>query len=100
MALINDLGKIIAFLFLLLSVFMITAKTKRKLPNYLFASFLLISLVDLSGFFLNTPDHKVVKAFKISSILLQMPLYYLYVNAACYYNFTLKKHHILHGIPF
>ena len=100
MALINDLGKIIAFLFLLLSVFMITAETKRKLPNYLFASFLLISLVDLSGFFLNTPDHKVVKAFKISSILLQMPLYYLYVNAACYYNFTLKKHHILHGIPF
>lgn len=34
MALINDLGKIIVFLFLLLSVFLITAKAERKLPNY------------------------------------------------------------------
>ncbi|PWN71138.1 AraC family transcriptional regulator [Chryseobacterium phosphatilyticum] len=100
MALINDLGKIIVFMFLLLSVFLITAKPQRKLPNYLFAAFLLISVVDLSGFFLNTPDYRMIKAFKASSILLQMPLYYLYVNAACYYNFRLHKKHILHGIPF
>ncbi|MGE8433332.1 helix-turn-helix domain-containing protein [Chryseobacterium joostei] len=100
MALINDLGKIIVFLFLLLSVFLITAKPKRKLPNYLFAAFLLISVVDLSGFFLSPPDHNIIKAFKLSSILLQMPLYYLYVNAACYYNFTLIRKHLLHGVPF
>lgn len=100
MALINDLGKIIVFLFLLLSVFLITAKPKRKLPNYLFAAFLLISVVDLSGFFLSSPDHNLTKAFKLSSILLQMPLYYLYVNAACYYNFTLTRKHLLHGVPF
>ncbi|PWN66096.1 helix-turn-helix domain-containing protein [Chryseobacterium oncorhynchi] len=100
MALINDLGKIIVFLFLLLSVFLITAKPKRKLPNYLFAAFLLISVVDLSGFFLSPPDHNLIKAFKLSSILLQMPLYYLYVNAACYYNFTLTRKHLLHGVPF
>ncbi|MEG0927344.1 helix-turn-helix domain-containing protein [Chryseobacterium sp.] len=100
MALINDLGKIIVFLFLLLIVFLITARPKRKLPNYLFAAFLLISVVDLSGFFLSTPDHDLIKAFKLSSILLQMPLYYLYVNAACYYNFTLNKNQLLHGVPF
>lgn len=34
MAFINDLGKIIVFLFLLLSVFLITAKSERKLPDY------------------------------------------------------------------
>ncbi|CAM3175167.1 AraC family transcriptional regulator [Chryseobacterium flavum] len=100
MALINDLGKIIVFLFLLLSVFLVTVKTERKLPNYLFAAFLLISVVDLSGFFLTTPDHNVIKGFKVSSILLQMPVYYLYVNAACYYNFTLNKKHLIHGLPF
>lgn len=100
MALINDLGKIIVFLFLLLSVFLITAKPKRKLPNYLFAAFLLISVVDLSGFFLRPSDYNVIKAFKLSSILLQMPLYYLYVNAACYYNFTLTRKHLLHGVLF
>lgn len=100
MALINDLGKIIVFLFLLLSVFLITAKSERKLPNYLFAAFLLISVVDLSGFFLPPSDNNIIKGFKLSSILLQMPLYYLYVNSACYYNFTISRKHLLHGLPF
>ncbi|WP_431342079.1 helix-turn-helix domain-containing protein [Chryseobacterium sp. JK1] len=97
---INDLGKIIFFLFLLLSVFLLTAKSERKLPNYLFAAFLLISVVDFSGFFLEPSDNKIINGFKISSVLLQMPLYYLYVNAACYYNFTLRKKHLLHCLPF
>lgn len=100
MALINDLGKIIVFLFLLLSIFLITAKSERRLPNYLFAAFLLISVVDLSGFFVEPFDNEIIKGFKRSSILLQLPLYFLYVNAACYYNFTLQKKHLLHAIPF
>lgn len=100
MSIINDLGKIIFFLFLLLSAFLITAKSERKLPNYLFAAFLLISVIDLSGFFLSPPDNKIIKGFKLASVLLQMPLYYLYVNAACYYNFTLRRKHLLHAVPF
>ncbi|AZA76250.1 AraC family transcriptional regulator [Chryseobacterium sp. G0186] len=100
MAFINDLGKIIFFLFLLLSVFLITAKSERKLPNYLFAAFLLVSVIDLSGFFLSPPDHKWVMGLKLSSTLLQMPLYYLYVNAACYYNFKFHQKHFLHALPF
>lgn len=97
---INDLGKIIFFLFLLLSAFLLTAKSERKLPNYLFAAFLLISVIDFSGFFLEPSDNRIIKGFKMSSVLLQMPLYYLYVNAACYYNFTLRKKHLLHTLPF
>ncbi|CAI8880425.1 AraC family transcriptional regulator [Chryseobacterium sp. IT-36CA2] len=100
MSFINDLGKIIFFLFLLLSAFLITAKSERKLPNYLFAAFLLVSVIDLSGFFLTPPDNKIIKGFKLASVLLQMPLYYLYVNAACYYNFTFRKKHLLHALPF
>ncbi|KAB1228736.1 AraC family transcriptional regulator [Chryseobacterium viscerum] len=100
MSFINDLGKIIFFLFLLLSVFLITAKSERKLPNYLFAAFLLISVIDLSGFFLTPSDNKLIKGFKLGSVLLQMPLYFLYVNAACYYNFTLRTKHLLHALPF
>ncbi|TZF93674.1 AraC family transcriptional regulator [Chryseobacterium panacisoli] len=100
MSLINDLGKIIFFLFLLLSAFLITAKSERKLPNYLFAAFLLISVIDLSGFFLPPPDNKIIKGFKLASVLLQMPLYFLYVNAACYYNFTLRTKHLFHAVPF
>ena len=100
MAIINDLGKIIFFLFLLLSVFLITAKSKRKLPDYLFAAFLLISVIDFSSFFIVPPDSKMIRGGKLASVLLQMPLYYLYVNSACYYNFRLRKKHLLHLIPF
>jgi AraC-like DNA-binding protein len=100
MSFINDLGKIIFFLFLLLSAFLITAKSERKLPNYLFAAFLLISVIDLSGFFLTPSDNTMIKGFKLGSVLLQMPLYFLYVNAACYYNFTLRTKHLLHALPF
>ncbi|WP_164466635.1 helix-turn-helix domain-containing protein [Chryseobacterium nakagawai] len=100
MALINDIGKIIFFLFLLLSFFLITAKSERKLPHYLFAAFLLVSVIDLSGFFLPASHNRIIQGLKVSSILLQMPLYYLYVNSACYYNFKLQKKHLLHGLPF
>jgi len=100
MAFINDLGKIIVFLFLLLSAFLITAKSERKLPYYLFAAFLLISVIDFSGLFISPPDFKIIKSGKLASVLLQMPLYYLYVNSACYYNFKLHKKHLLHGLPF
>lgn len=100
MAFINDVGKIIFFLFLLLSFFLVTVKSERKLPNYLLASFLLVSVIDLSGFFLSPPDNRIIQGLKVSSILLQMPLYYLYVNAACYYNFALQRKHLLHAIPF
>ncbi|MCS4304023.1 AraC family transcriptional regulator [Chryseobacterium sp. BIGb0232] len=100
MAFINDIGKIIFFLFLLLSFFLITAKSERKLPHYLFAAFLLVSVIDLSGFFLPAPHNRIIQGLKVSSILLQMPLYYLYVNSACYYNFKLQRKHLLHGLPF
>ncbi|KFF27880.1 helix-turn-helix domain-containing protein [Chryseobacterium vrystaatense] len=100
MAFINDLGKIIVFLFLLLSLFLVTAKSERKLPDYLFAAFLLVSVIDFSGLFLSPPDSKLIKAGKLASVLLQMPLYYLYVNSACYYNFKLHKKHLLHGLAF
>ena len=100
MAFISDLGKIIVFLFLLLSVFLITSKSERKLPDYLFAAFLLVSMIDFSGFFLSPSDSKIIKGGKIASVLLQMPLYYLYINSAFYYNFRLQKKHLLHGFPF
>jgi AraC-like DNA-binding protein len=100
MGFINDLGKIICFLFLLLSVFLITAKSKRKVPDYLFAAFLLVSGIDFSGLFISASDSKIIKGVKLASVLLQMPLYYLYVNSACYYNFQLRKEHFLHTLPF
>ena len=84
----------------LLSIFLLTVKSKRKLPHHLFASFLLVSAIDLSGFFILDPLHNSIQSLKVSSVLIQMPLFYLYVQAACYFNFKLQLKHLIHGTPF
>jgi AraC-like DNA-binding protein len=98
--LINDIGKIIVFLMMLLSVFLITVKSTKKLSNYLFAAFLLITAFDLIGMFLFEISNNTINSLKIASVLLQMPLYYLYVQSVCYYNFKLEKKHLLHVLLF
>lgn len=92
---------IAVFVSLLLSVFLLTVKTERKLENRLFAAFLIINAIDISGIFMHLfVDSYNLKAFKISAYLLVMPLFYLYVNAVCYSDFTLKRKHLLHLIAF
>ncbi|RQO35609.1 AraC family transcriptional regulator [Chryseobacterium sp. KBW03] len=89
------------FISLLLAVFLLTVKTERKLENRLFAAFLIINAIDISGLFMHLfVDSYNLKAFKISAYLLVMPLFYLYVNAVCYSDFILKRKHLLHLIPF
>ncbi|MCI3937173.1 AraC family transcriptional regulator [Chryseobacterium aahli] len=95
------IAAIAVFVSLLLSVFLLTVKTERKLENRLFAAFLIINAIDISGIFMHLfVDSYNLKAFKISAYLLVMPLFYVYVNAVCYSDFTLKRKHLLHLIPF
>ncbi len=95
------IAAIAVFVSLLLAVFLLTVKTERKLENRLFATFLIINAIDISGLFMHLfTDSYNLKAFKISAYLLVMPLFYLYVNAVCYSDFTLKRKHLLHLIPF
>ncbi|WP_080779693.1 helix-turn-helix domain-containing protein [Chryseobacterium phocaeense] len=95
------IAAIAAFTSMLLAVFLLTVKTERKLENRLFAAFLIINAIDISGLFMHLfVDSYNLKAFKISAYLLVMPLFYLYVNAVCYSDFTLQRKHLLHLIPF
>ncbi|MFZ4929395.1 helix-turn-helix domain-containing protein [Chryseobacterium sp. Mn2064] len=95
------IAAIAVFVSILLAVFLLTVKTERKLENRLFAAFLIINSIDISGLFMHLfVDSYNLKAFKISAYLLVMPLFYLYVNAACYNDFNLKRKHLLHLIPF
>lgn len=95
------IAAIAIFVSLLLAMFLLTVKTERKLENRLFAAFLIINAIDISGLFMHLfVDSYNLKAFKISAYLLVMPLFYLYVNAVCYADFTLKRKHLLHLIPF
>lgn len=98
-ALIPDVGKIIVFLLLLLAFFLFTAKSsERKLPYHLFAAFLLVTAIDLAGLFIPRTSNIWLDSLRMASVLLQMPLYWLYVQSACFYNFQLESKHLLHAV--
>ncbi len=100
--LIADIGKIIVFLLLLLAIFLYTVKFTKRVTNFLFASFLVVTATDMSAFFLNEfyAQHPIINTLKASSILLQMPFYYLFVKASCFTNFRLQSKDLIHALPF
>jgi len=99
---ISSLGQIIVFMMLLFAVFLFTVKSKNQLANRIFSIFLLITAFDLSGLFLGEfiRTHFNFAILKTSSVLLQMPLFYLYVLAVCYSDFKLNSKHALHALMF
>ena len=98
---IETIGKIVVFIMTLLCFFLFTVTTKNKLSNRLFGIYLLVIACDLIGLFTNkTLEYPNIQNLKMSSSLLQMPLFYLYVLAACYDNFRVRKKHITHGLLF
>ncbi|MFT5915214.1 MAG: AraC-like DNA-binding protein [Flammeovirgaceae bacterium] len=100
--LMESLGKIMVFLLCLFSLFLLTAKTNRKLPNRLFVIFLLLIAFDMTGFFLAKwfSENVLILKLKTASSLLQMPFYYFYVLSVCYSNFRFKPRLFAHFIPF
>lgn len=83
---------------LILSVFLFTAKTTKKTSNHIFALLLLLIAFDLSGFFIDEwfGKHLHLNILKITSSLLQMPLFFLYVLSVCYSDFKFSLKHLLH----
>jgi len=88
------------FLMVLVSLFLITAKSSKRVSNYLFAAFLMVTAMDMTGLFILRLPNAILASLKISSVLLQMPLFYLYVQSVCYSNFKLGVKHLLHGVLF
>ncbi len=98
---IQSTGKIVVFVILVLSIFLFTVKTKRKLPNQIFGFYLLVVAFDLIGLFTNrVSNYPNLEILKISSSLLQMPLFYIYVLSVSYTNFKLRKRHLIHSLLF
>ncbi|MFK7922374.1 MAG: helix-turn-helix domain-containing protein [Bacteroidia bacterium] len=93
---------VILFLSLFLAYFLITVKTEHKLSNRLFAVFLVLTAIDISGIlfgsFVNGPSN--VGMFQSSVTFLQFPTFYLYVLSVCYTDFELKPKQLLHAVPF
>lgn len=90
------------FISFLLAFFLLTVKTTNKQANRLFASFLILSAIDISGLslFKFMDSQADFEIFRWTACLLVMPLFYLYVLSVCYVDFRLKAKHLLHTIPF
>jgi AraC-like DNA-binding protein len=102
MSIINNIGLITVFLLILLSIFLLSQSSKRKVSNILLAFFLLANSFTLSVLFLLSfyREYVVLNHLRLAVVFLQMPLFFLYVKKICFFNFELEIKHFLHGLPF
>ena len=99
---LNTITLITVFIMLLLAFFLLTANTKNKLSNKLFAGFLLLTAFDLTSFFTDKyfEANLNFEVFRMTASLLIIPIFYLYVKAVCHSDFRLKLKHLALIIPF
>lgn len=90
------------FISLFLAFFLLSVKTKQKTSNALFATFLIITAIDLSGPLLSLVVQNPSNLGMLRNTLafLQIPVFYLYVLSVCYSDFKLKPKYLLHLLPF
>jgi AraC-like DNA-binding protein len=99
----KNIALISVFILLLLIIFLLTVKSKKKLPNKLFACYLFLLAVDTSGSIISSTIINVqpnLEIFRWTLTLLNIPIFYLYTLSICYDDFHLNRRHLLHFIPF
>ena len=100
---LKTIAIISVFILFLLILFLLTLKSNKKFPNQLFAGYLFLTALDVSGVFIAEPVISLLpnlEIFRWTLILLNIPLFYLYVLSLCYEDFQLKRKHLFHLIPF
>jgi len=99
---LNTIALIAVFVILLFAFFLLTVPTKSKLKNRLFVVLLLLSAFDLSSFFSENYFNSCLsfEVFRMTTSLLIMPVFYLYVKSVCYSDFKLKQEDLVLIIPF
>jgi AraC-like DNA-binding protein len=90
------------FISLFLAFFLFSIKTKQKTSNALFAIFLILTAIDVSGPLLSLVVQKPSNLGMLRNTLafLQIPVFYLYVLSVCYSDFKLKPKYLVHLLPF
>jgi len=90
------------FLVLVLTLFLLTVKSKNKLSNCLLAFFLFTSALDAIKFLQHgfPVNYINLEAFRWSTNYVVSASFYLYVLSICYANFRVKPIHLIHLIPF
>ena len=101
-SIIGIVSFVIVILFILLSIFLISVKTNKKLSNMLLASFLVITAIDISVFFYNNfielPPS--IEMLRIQISCFKDPFLFLYILSVIYSDFKLQLKHLVHIVPW
>lgn len=105
-AVINIVAGLTAFLLLYFSIFLLVTKRGKRLNKILLSAFLFSNAVFILNFLLSNFSETFIDPipylFHIGGNFgfLFGPLLYLYTLSLVYRNFTFRKSHILHFVPF
>lgn len=101
-SIIAVLSLIFGILSFLLSIFLLTVKSEKRISNILIASFLMLTAIDISSFFyhdfIELPLS--VEMLRIRASAFKSPLLLLYILSVVKDNFKLKPIHLLNVLPF
>lgn len=100
---LHIISLLIVFVSLLMAAFLLTMKSENKLSNLLLALFMIVSAEDSDSNFIGSyiyPSFPALGMLINSTVLLKLPLLYLYFLSVIYSDFKLKRKHLFHAIPF
>lgn len=102
MGVINIVIVITVFISLFLAFFLTTVKTEHKLSNRLFAFFLVLTAIDISGYLFNAMPGGPSDFGMMRNLVtfLHLPIFYLYVKSVSFSDFDLKPKHLVHTIAY
>jgi len=87
----------------LLAIYLIGAKSKKRISNLFFAAYMIINALDSGAGFSGRyiyPYFPSLGLFLSNLLFLHAPLLFLYVTSIVYANFKLKALHLLHALPW
>ena len=95
-------GTLIVFVCLLLSVFLLFARSSNRVANAFFAGFLLLLAADAISWVLGGPNlaESWLGALRLALVLMQMPLFLGFIVAMLFNDVKWRWLYVLHGAPF
>ncbi len=100
-SLLELLGLLGTFLCVILAVFLIAVPSRNALANRMFAGFLLLTALDISGWFMDAvwQANPLLDQMRIAAAFLQMPLFLGFVWFSCFEDEKLEPRHLVHLLP-
>ncbi|WP_205518161.1 hypothetical protein, partial [Sphingorhabdus sp. Alg239-R122] len=87
---------------MILAIFLLAVRTERRLANALFAIFLILLAIDVSGWLIESPEflYSWPNALRTAVTFLQMPFFTGFIAATCFAGTRLRLWHGAHALPF